>query len=251
MTRPAVYALLVLAMLASAMLGQAPSLRVADTLRTAPAELFRLDLDGDGKPDELLLWAAEHPDGPGLYDRVEFGLSRSGHRVISGSWDQVRATEHRQAGNLVSSRVLYVARFVRAGTLVFLAGEDVGCCAQAIDVYRVTARGISKYFESHEFIYTAPLKPSATAVTSLVGVRWMSEVVGTTAPGAVSALSYNPTVVIRLEERARLDTAASAIATRRATGGFAGVAFSEHVLMITARDSSRFLWDEQAQRRIP
>lgn len=153
-------------------------------------------------------------------------------------------------GNRVPSRVIYVGRFAGAGTLVFLFGENVGCCLQSLDIYRVNPTGVSLYYHEPQFTFTKPVVQTDT-VTSLEGISFLTELVGTTAPDALEAAGYQPRLVIRLGNIATLDTTATAAATRAVEGGWAGVSAPSSVLSILAKDSTRYLWDEAAGERIP
>ena len=114
--------------------GSAPPLR---------PERHRLDLDGDGLPDEIIVHPTAHPDGEGAYDRLELRLSRAGKHFLTGSWDAASPGDQSLVANLIQSRVVFVGRFPSAGTLVFLFGEALGCCAQGLDIY-VLPNGVSR-----------------------------------------------------------------------------------------------------------
>ena len=228
---------------------RSPTLSAADT--TPPVLRYRLDLDGDRLPDELVLRPSSDWDDSGTYNRLEVALSRSGRHILTGAWDPPDTVAYPRRGNLVASSALLVGHFPRAGTLLFLFGRDVGCCFQSIHIYRVTAHGISNYFHRSEFLFTEPLNLSSSTAATIVGLQGRSEATGTTAPGAPSGWTYNPHLVLRLEERARIDTAATAARTRAIDGGFAGVNPRNDVFVITNPDSSHYLWDNVHRRRIP
>lgn len=229
-------------------LGTAEGARAA-AAPTAPAtERYRLDLDDDGVADELVLHKMSQPDGPGVYDSLETTLSRGGSHAVAGSWDPPAEPPFDVRDNRVSSTSLFVGRFPRAGTLVFLFGEDVSCCLQDLTVYRITARGLEPYLARHEFNFATRLTQGATAIA---GTDGLSEMVGTSAPDAASAISYDPILVTALDATPRIDTAASAARTRAALGGFAGLAPRENVRVVTRRDSTRYVWDETRKRRLP
>src|SRR4051794_39150161 len=44
-------------------------------------ERHRLDFDGDGKPDEMIVWFADSLD-PGIIGKIEFRLSHAGTRIL-------------------------------------------------------------------------------------------------------------------------------------------------------------------------
>lgn len=215
------------------------------------AERYRLDLDNDGVLDDLVLRATPHPDGPGAFNRLDVVLSTSGPHSVHGLWDPPGAETVAGSDNVVASKAMIVGRSLRAGTLIFLFGEDVSCCLQSVEVYRVSPAGIDKYFERREFAILKPVRQSRQEVAVLEGVEGMSETVGSSAPDAASATTYDPVVVVRLEEQARIDTAASARATIAALGGFAGIGPRADIRAITRRDGERYLWDELRHRRLP
>jgi hypothetical protein len=226
--------------------------RVAASRSGPTGEVFLLDLDGDGIADTLTLHRIAHPVDPGVYDTLSVHLSLGGRHSIGGSWDALRSDEmQRFKGNLVKSRAVYVARFAHAGTLIFLFGEDVGCCLQSLDVYRASTKGLERYLNVEEFSLMDDLRPDPREITLLSTVEWMREAVGSTAPGYKEATTYGPVFVIQLDVRARIDTLASAAATRAAYGGFAGLSPQENIRMIVGRGGSRYLWDEKGKHPVP
>jgi hypothetical protein len=113
-----------------------------------------------------------------------------------------------------------------------------------MQIYQVTASGVRTYFDDEEFLFAHGLSLAADGVGVMVGYRSRSEFAG---PGQ----TYNPLVVIRLEEDPRLDTAATADSTRPYWGGFAGVEASTNVYRVLRRDSTAYLWDENTRRVVP
>lgn len=226
---------------------------LADTAtEDAPnAERYSLDLDGDGQVDELTFYYTPHQQDPGAYDRLDLKLSSSGLHSVTGLWDSPRSTERIAYPNMVASPGAFVGRFQRAGVLIFLRGPDVGCCLQSLQIFQVTHAGPVPYFESEEWGYRYPLAVQPNDVTVMVGYRGMSEGAGTSAPDHSLGWTYNPLNVIRFEERAHVDTAASADSTRKYSGGFAGVVPTQDIFSIARPDSSRYLWDEVHKRVIP
>ena len=219
---------------------------------TAPtAERYSLDLDGDGRTDDLKLYYTPDQQDPGAYNRLEVTLSSSGLHSVAGLWDPPDSTERIDYPNMIASSGMFVGRFPRAGILIFLRGENVGCCLQRIQIFQVTRAGLVPYYEADEWGFRYPLQVLPNEVTSMVGYRSLSEGTGTSAPDHTTGWTYNPLNVVRLEERARVDTAASADSTRKYWGGFAGVAPSQDIYGITRPDSSRYLWDEIHKRVIP
>jgi hypothetical protein len=219
--------------------------------RVARLEHHRLDLDGDGLADDLWLYPSSDPGEPGAYRRLQLKLSRSGTHTLEGSWDAQRQGNQSFTGNAVPSHAVFIGRFPRGGTLMFLRGEDVGCCEQGLEIYRITATSVEPYFKRPEFVFARPLTLSRATNASLIGQESLSETVGTSAPDAAVATNYEPILVYRLVERPQLDTAASIRATRAALGGFAGLTTRLDVIAVVRRDKTRYLWDEARKRPLP
>lgn len=214
-------------------------------------QAFSVDLDSDGTPDSLILHRLPKVEDPGAFDTLRLVLSRSGAYSIAGSWDAADSSVlARLHGNRVPSRVVYTARFARAGDLVFLFGAAAGCCLQSLDIYRITASGVTPYYHENEFKITSDLVPGDMP-SSMEGIPTLSEVVGSTAPDAAVAATYKPWLVIQLLDRATIDTSATAAATRLHEGGFPGLNPSRGLLRIKRRDSTLYLWDEYARKRVP
>lgn len=209
---------------------------------------FRLDLDGDGALDSLMLHPASHPDGPGAYDTLKLSFANGRAHALAGRWDAPHHPQFNSRDNLVPSTVFFVMRSPRAGTLVFLFGEDVACCAQALSVYRVTAGGIAPYLARDEVTLIAQLEKGATRIIEADG---LPEPVGGPTSDISSEVTYHPILVTALEETPRLDTAASVARTRLAFGGFAGLRARDDVHSIVRRDGTHYLWDTTRKRRLP
>lgn len=218
---------------------------------SSPSERHRLDLDGDGVPDQVILWRAASPDGSGTHDRLEVRLSRFGVHSVTGRWDALRPGDGSIVGNLIASRAIFVAKLPEAGTVMFLFGEDLGCCLQGLDIFRITPTGLQSYLHRDQFAIMRPLNLRSTSVVQLVGKENFSETAGTSAPDAEVAGSYDPVLVYQLGAIARLDSTASVRATRAALGGFAGLSSRVDVMSVVRRDKSRYLWDEVHKRRLP
>lgn len=215
-----------------------------------PVERFRLDLDGDGIPDSLIITAAGDSDDPGIYAQLEVVLARGGRHAIRERWDPPDES-FRGIGNLVRSHAVFVGRFARAGTLIFLAGPQYGCCNQSLEVYRVTPEGLARYYEEQEWGFSEPLRSSPDKVGHIAGFRGLSEIAGSGYVGAVRSATYKPYVVVMLEETARVDTVASARLTRQHDGGFAGLESPKDVWVVTLRDGSHLVWDNAHKRVLP
>lgn len=218
------------------------------TASSPSSQKYELDVDGDQSTDELVLQRMAEPDGPGAYDSLKIVRSTGERYAVAGRWDPPAAVAFRMSENLVPSATFFVGRFPRAGTLIFLFGEDVSCCAQSLSVYRIGARGLESYFARPDFSLTAPIAAGARSIEGVDGLR---EVVGSSAPDAAYATSYHPIVVVALGEQALVDTAASVARTRAALGGFAGLSVRDDIQVVTRRDSTRYVWDSANRRPLP
>ena len=148
-----------------------------DTASTSPIlERHALDLDGDSVADSILVFRGDSAH-PGAASKIELRLSKAGTRVLADSDRYDPAPEEFNGfGNLLTSHVVYVADFYRAGRLVFLFGGKTGCCQQSLTIYRVGPNGPQKYFYDRElFIDRSPV-PQPNKVALLAGRR-LSEAV--------------------------------------------------------------------------
>jgi hypothetical protein len=213
-------------------------------------EQHRLDLDGDSVPDSIVVLRAD-TSAPGATSRIELRLSHAGVRVLEDSsrWDPA-PEEFNGFGNLLKSRLLYVADFHRAGRLLFLFGAKVGCCQQSLTIYRLGAKGPEKYFYNPElFIDRSPV-PQANKVAMIAG-RKLSQGIAPPSSEFVSAVTYAPVIVYRLEEKPRIDSAATKALTREELGGFAGFAYRTDIAALRRSTGAKVLWNLREHRAIP
>jgi hypothetical protein len=110
---------------------------------------------------------------------------------------------------------------------------------------------VERYLAEEEFIFRRPIVPSSHEVTTLVGVRGLTEEDGGRTAEFPKASSYAPILAIRLEEMARLDTASTARLTQEELGGFAGVDRSDRYRAVRRADGSRAVWDDSTQQVVP
>jgi hypothetical protein len=215
---------------------------------------YRVDLDGDGVPDDLVLSRGQKDPDCDRYCTVDITLSRSGHYSFEGRWDTTRSQEMSR-GNLVRSHSLYIARFPHAGTLIFLFGVAGDGVLPSLDIYRIGAQGVERYLHRDEWAFTKPLAPSDSSLTTIRGVATLMEFDGSNYPKAerdtTTPSTYQPVIVIRLAEHAVVDTAASIRLTRAATGGYAGLEYREDLRTLRRKDGTLILWDEKLRKRIP
>lgn len=225
--------------------------RAKDTTAASPIlERHALDLDGDSVPDSIFVFRGDS-SAPGAASRIELHLSRAGTRVLADSTRYDPAPEEFNGfGNLVTSHFVYVADFYRAGRLVFLFGAKTGCCQQSLTIYRAGPKGPQKYFSDPElFIDRSPV-PLPNKIAVLAG-RKLSE--GVTPPSGeyVSAVTYAPVIVWRLEDTPRIDSAATRALTREELGGFAGFAYRTDVAALRRANGAKLLWNVKEHHPIP
>jgi hypothetical protein len=213
-------------------------------------EQHRLDIDGDSVLDSIVVLRADS-SAPGATSRIELQLSHAGARVLEDSnrWDPA-PEEFNGYGSLLKSRLLYVADFYRAGRLLFLFGGKVGCCQQSLTIYRLGANGPEKYFYDPElFIDRSPV-PQANKVAVIAGRR-LSQAAAPPSSEFVSAVTYAPVIVYRLEEKPRIDSAATKALTREELGGFAGFEYRTDVAALRRSNGAKVLWNLRERRAIP
>lgn len=208
-------------------------------------ERYAIDLDGDGRLDTLEVRPTPHPDGPGIFNGLYVALASGGRDSVAGDWDPA-GDDFPMAGNLLPTRTAFVQTYPRAGTLIFLFGESVGCCLQSLDIFRVRDHRLQRYFHSDEFSLVSPPEVDPDSGASLAAVTSLSEGVDNT--DTLQTSTYNPVIVYRLEQSgARIDTAASIEATRYRLGGYAGLAPNDDVLVVR----HQFLTDLKRRQRFP
>jgi hypothetical protein len=222
----------------------------ATSMSSRVVEQHHLDVDGDSVLDSIIVVRAD-TSAPGVTDRIELRLSHAGLRVLEDSsrWDPA-PEEFNGYGNLLKSRLLYIADFHRAGRLLFLFGGKVGCCQQSLTIYRLGANGPQKYFYDPElFIDRSPV-PQAKTVAMIAG-RKLSQAAAPPSSEFVSAVTYAPVVVYRLEEKPRIDSAATKALTREELGGFAGFEYRPDVAALRRSNGAKVLWNLRERRPIP
>jgi hypothetical protein len=222
-----------------------------DTARASPIlERHALDLDGDSVPDSIFVFRGDSAE-PGAVSKIELRLSRAGTRVLGDSSRYDPAPEEFNGfGNLLTSHLVYAADFYRAGRLVFLFGAKSGCCQQSLTIYRAGANGPQPYFYDRElFIDRSPV-PLPNKIALLAG-RKLSEGVAPPSSEYVSAVTYAPVIVYRLEDVPRIDSAASRALTREELGGFAGFTYRTDVAALRRANGTKLLWNLREHRSMP
>jgi hypothetical protein len=220
------------------------------TRSTRILERHHIDMDGDGVRDDLIVWFSDSLD-PGVIGSVELRLSRAGTKILRDvdRWDPPPA-DFKGTHNLVTSRLVYVADFPKAGRLLFLFGANASCCLQSLTIYQLGAAGPQQYFHADQFFFYESPNPGSSSLATMAS-KGVSEGMSPPTPDFVDAATYDPIIVYRLGERIRIDTAATIAANRKALGGFAGMKSRTDIRAVVHRDSSRALWDVRAGRIIP
>jgi hypothetical protein len=222
-----------------------------DTAAASPIlERHALDLDGDSVPDSILVFRGDS-SAPGPARKIELHLSKAGTRVLQDSTRYDPAPEEFNGfGNLLTSHLVYAADFYRAGRLIFLFGGKTGCCQQSLTIYRAGANGPQKYFYDPElFIDRSPV-PQPNKIALLAG-RKLSQGLAPPSSEYVSAVTYAPVIVYRLEDAPRIDSAATRALTREELGGFAGFAYRTDVAALHRGNGSKLLWNLREHRPMP
>jgi hypothetical protein len=227
-----------------------PAAKDSVAVASSVVEQHQLDLDGDAKPDEIVVARAD-TSHPGTTARIELRLSRAGARVLEDTarWDPA-PEEFNGYGNLVKSRLVYVADFERAGRLLLLFGAKHGCCQQSLTIQRIGPNGLEPYFHVPEIWIDRSPVPLPGKVALLAG-RKLSEAVAPPSSEFVSAVTYAPVVVYRFEETVRVASAATQALTREQLGGFAGFAYRTDVAAVSRKNGSKALWNLREHRLVP
>jgi hypothetical protein len=219
----------------------------SDSVTSAPVlvERHRLDMDGDGIEDELIVYSMNEYD-----NRIELLMSRAGRQSLDGQWDSPPA-EFSTDANLIPSKLIFVTDYPEAGRLLFLFGPESGCCLPSLSIRRLGPSGAESYFDAEEFAFLKPPYVDGEKGVTMEVFLALGEGVDPPTDAFESASSYVPVHVIRLGRVARTDSAASAVRTRAKTGGFAGLSWRDDVLAVRTRDGVARLWDIPTGRLLP
>lgn len=210
---------------------------------------IRIDLDGDGTADSIAVPAAASDTG--RVASLTLRMSRAGTRTLADSGGYAPAPEEFNGnGNLVASRLVYVADFARAGRLLFLFGGRTGCCQQGLTVYRLGDKGPESYFRQREFFVDRSPVPNASTPAMIAG-RALSQASQAPSSEFVSSVTYAPVVAWRLLERPTIDSALTRTLTREELGGFAGYAPRTDVAALRRANGGKVVWDLKRGRAIP
>ena len=209
-------------------------------------ERHALDLDGDSVPDSVIVFRGDSFHS-GAASKIELHMSRAGARVLQDSNRYDPAPEEFNGyGNLLTSHIVYAADFYRAGRLVFLFGAKTGCCQQSLTIYRA---GQKYFYDPELFVDRSPV-PLPNKIALLAG-RKLSQAVAPPSGEYVSAVTYAPVIVYRLEDAPRIDSAATRALTREELGGFAGFTYRTDVAALRRANGSKVLWNLKEHRPVP
>jgi len=211
-------------------------------------EQQRLDLDGDGTPDDITVTRIDTSPS-GKTGRTALRLSKAGAHTLPDTVGSA-PDEFNGNGNLLKSRLVYVAEFDRAGRLMILFGALKGCCQQSLTIYRLGPAGPEPYFHAAEFFVDRSPIPQPGKVAMIAGRR-LSTAAALPSSDYVSSVTYAPVVAYRLEEKPRIDSAATKALTREELGGFAGFEPRTDVAALRRRDGSKVLWNLREHHAMP
>jgi len=211
-------------------------------------EQQRLDLDGDGVPDDITVTRLD-TSSASKTGRIDLRMSKAGAHTLQ---DTVATApdEFNGNGNLVKSRLVYVADFDRAGRLMMLFGALEGCCQQSLTIYRLGPTGPEPYFHAAEFFVDRSPIPQPGKVATIAGRR-LSTAAASPSSEYISSVTYAPVVAYRLEETPRIDSTATKALTREELGGFAGFEPRADIAALRKRDGSKVLWNLREHRAMP
>ena len=179
-------------------------------------EAFRLDFDGDGQMDRIVLARSGDVEDPTVFDRVAIHLSGSGANEITGDWGSI-PDAFQSAGNALESPNAYLAVFPEAGPLLFLFGAEYACCPPSMEVFAIRDGGLERYFRAEAFAIFESPSPTGSGAATMAGNRCLAEAVDP------KRTTYNPVVVYRLGHSIEVDSVASAQRTTLSQGGFVGL----------------------------
>jgi len=222
-----------------------------DSAKTTTAsnvlEQQHAELDGDGVPDDITVTRLDTSSSK--TGRVELRMSKAGTRTLA---DTIGAApdEFNGNGNLLKSRLVYVADFDRAERLMMLFGALNGCCQQSLTIYRLGPTGPEPYFHAAEFFVDRSPIPQPGKVATIAG-RTLSTAAASPSSEYVSSVTYAPVIAYRLEEKPRIDSAATKALTREELGGFAGFEPRTDVAALRKRDGSKVLWNLREHHAMP
>lgn len=194
------------AMAAACLIGTACQAAIEASFPDGFTEVYQGDLDGDGRMDRIGIHAVTSPDDRIHVDRIALVLTQSGIHMLSGSWAEL-PDAFQSPGNLLASRIGYLARFPSAGNLLFVFGPQDSLARSTIQVLGVSSHGVQRYFQAESFtLFEAPV-PIPDRLATLAGLCCRA---------SPDPLRHErlPLIVYRLGESIELDVASTLIRRR-------------------------------------
>jgi len=215
--------------------------------------LIRFDVDGDGKPDRIVLSDVSDADAndndkkEGNYTRIDLFLSGSKHHAFSNPdrWipfdknaeDRSRVTG--SARNLIKSGRLILVDTVEGDRLLLAIGYPYASDPRLLSVYRISKTGVKQVMnENADLLKIADIDHDGR--TDIVG-RQTSEGMGP------NCSSYDPNLVYTLGDRFRINSRLTENYDRKADGFFA--ADNSKYFVLVRKDGKRTLLPNDQQGR--
>jgi len=215
-------------------------------------EVIHFDVDGDGKPDRIVLSDVNHAYADddkqeGNYTRIDFFLSGSKHHAFSNPdrWirfdrnaeDRSRITS--SAMNLITSGRLILVDTVEGDRLLLAIGYPYASDPDLLSVYRISKTSVKRVMnENIDLIKVADIDHDGR--TDIVG-RQTSEGMGP------NCGTYNPDLVYTLADRFRVNSRLTENYDRKADGFFA--ADNSKYFVLVRKDGKRALLPNDQQGR--
>jgi len=216
-------------------------------------EVIRFDIDGDGKPDRILLsdvndaGADDNDRKDGNYTRIDLFLGGSKHHAFLNPDRWIRFDRNAEdrsritgsARNLITSGRLILVDTVEGDRLLLAIGRPYASDPDLLSVYRISKSGVKQVMrENIDLLKVADIDHDGR--TDIVG-RQTSEGMGP------KCSSYDPNLVYTLGDRFRSNRRLTEKYDRKAEGFFA--ADNSKYFVLTRKDGKRVLLPSDQQGR--